>query len=117
MNTTTTNQSRNGSSQVNPAAATLWASAFVIAALVILQLGKLPGNPAHADGVLAERGNYTLLTTDAGEGDGQRRYQMLYVLDSSEQVLLVYQVEDAQRNVMTLRDGGNVNALFRAARR
>ncbi len=103
--------------QISPAAATLWASAFIIAALVILQLGKLPVNPAHASNVLAERGNYTLLTTDGGDGDGQRRYEMLYILDSREQVLLVYEIEDAQRGIMRLRDGGNVNNLFRAARR
>jgi hypothetical protein len=35
--------------QINPSAAVLWASAFVIAALVIVQAGRLPGPAARAE--------------------------------------------------------------------
>ena len=57
MTTQSTTMSRSGT---RPAAA-LWASAFVIAALAIVQAGQLPGNSAHAE-TTSEFGDYTLLT-------------------------------------------------------
>jgi hypothetical protein len=96
--------------------AVLWASAFVIAAMIIVQAGRLPGSAAHADVAIA-RGNYTLLMADSGRGTSDARNKLLYVIDSREQVLLVYEIEDARRNMLFLRDGGSIDNLFLAARR
>lgn len=99
-------------SELNPAAAVLWASAFLIAALVIVQAGRLQSNPAHAD-MVQERGDYTLMTTKSGREDNT----VLYVMDGRTQTLLVYEVEDVQRGLVFLRDGGSLDMLFQAARR
>lgn len=99
---------------INPSAAVLWASAFVIAALIIVQAGRLPGNPAYADATIS-RGDYTLVTSDSGRGGGTP-YKLLYVIDSRAQTLLVYEIEDARRNLVMLRDGAQLDNVFRIAR-
>jgi len=91
----------------------LWASAFVILALVVVQAGRLPS--AHGETV-ASAGDYTLLTARSGKGPETRPYEVLFVIDNREQVLIVYDLEDAQRGTMTVRDGGPLEALFRNAR-
>ena len=96
-------------------AAVLWASAFVIAALVILQAGRLPGPSAYAETASA-RGNYSLLTARSGTGNDLKPNEVLYVLDNRESVLMVYDIEGVQRGIFS-RDGGPVENLFRAARR
>jgi hypothetical protein len=96
----------------NSSAAVLWASAFVIAALTIIQAGRLQSNPAHAE-MAVRYDDFTLLTTRYGSGDNK----MLYIINSRDQMLLAYEVEDAQRNLLTLRDGGSIENMFRAARR
>jgi hypothetical protein len=106
--------SNTASTSVNLQAAALWASAFVILALVIVQAGRLPGNTANA-AVVADRGSYTLLTASSGRG-GVSPDEILCVLDSREQMLMVYEVEDARRGGVTLRDGYPVSELFVKAR-
>ncbi|MCI0630359.1 MAG: hypothetical protein L0Y44_06855 [Phycisphaerales bacterium] len=97
------------------AGAALWASAFVIAALILVQAGRLPENAAHAD-VVADRGSYTLLTCNSGRGGEVDPEDLLYVIDSREQVLLIYEVEDSRKNQIILRDGGSLDTLFTRAR-
>jgi len=103
------------STSVNGSAAILWASAFVIMALIIIQAGRLPGNAALA-ATTADRGSYTLMTADAGKGGETRPNELLYVIDSREQMLLVYEVEDVRRKQMVLRDGHSLDMLFQKAR-
>ena len=98
--------------------AVLWASAFVILAMIIVQAGGVEGRAAFAE-MASARGAYTLLTTDAGRGGGgvdDMPNEILYVLDSRDEVLLVYEVEDARRGQVLLRSGGSVAGLFRSAR-
>jgi hypothetical protein len=101
---------------VNLSHAGLWASAFVILALVIVQAGRLPGNAAYAH-MVADRGEYTLMTADSGKGGDSEPDEILCVIDSREQILLVYEVEDARRGIVTIRDGYPLNDLFTRARR
>jgi hypothetical protein len=101
---------------INTAAAVLWASAFLLAALVIVQAGRLPGNPAYAEMAL-ESGGYTLLTTDSGRGGDAAPNELLYIIDSREEVVLVYEIEDARQNQIILRDGGSLQNLFATGRR
>lgn len=100
----------------NSSTAALWASAFVILALIIVQAGRLPGNPAHA-AVVADRGSYTLMTADSGKGGDTEPDEVLCVIDSREQILLVYEVEDTRRGGIILRDGYALGELFTRARR
>ncbi len=102
--------------RVNASAAALWASAFVILALIIVQAGRMPGNTANAS-MQADRGSYTLITADSGRGGDADPDEILCVIDSREQVLLVYEVEDARRSGIVLRDGYALNDLFIRARR
>ena len=104
------------SKSINTAAAVLWASAFLLAALVIVQAGRLPGNPAYAEMGL-ESGGYTLLTTDSGRGGDAAPNELLYIIDSREEVVLVYEIEDARQNQIILRDGGSLQNLFATGRR
>ena len=126
MTTITTNQNTptttDGASRtvsrgttINGSAAALWASAFVIIAFIIVQAGRLPGNQAMA-GVASERGSYTLLTASTGIGPEARPDDALFVLDSRDQVLLVYDIENISRKQITLRDGGSLENLFVRAR-
>lgn len=96
---------------INPAAAVLWAAAFIIAALILVQAGKLPEHAAHGE-MVNSKNDYTLLTTNSGRGENE----LLYVIDGREQILLVYEVEDAGRGQIALRDGGPLQNLFNSAR-
>ncbi len=102
--------------QISPSAAVLWASALVIAALTIIQAGRLPGPAARAE-MSSSHGDYTLLTARSGRGPDEAPYELLYVIDNRDQVLLVYEVAEAQRGVVTAVDGGPLDNLFRGARR
>ncbi len=93
----------------------LWASAFVIAALAIVQAGRLPGSTAYAETV-ADLGDYTVLTARTGKGPDGRPYEALWVIDNRERVLIVYDMEDAQRGNFIVRGGGSLQNLFRTAR-
>ena len=96
--------------------AVLWASAFVLAALVIVQAGRLPANPAHA-ATAAESGGYSLLTVNSGRGDDCDPEELLFVIDSRGEMLLVYEIEDARQRQIVLRSGGSLRNLFQNARR
>jgi len=100
---------------IDSSVAALWASAFVIAALIIVQAGRLPGNQAHAE-MATGNGTYTLVTADAGTGGDERPDELLYVIDSRDQVLLVYEIEDARQKRVILRGGGSLQNLLHAAR-
>jgi len=99
----------------NSSAAVLWASAFVIGAIILAQAGRLPVNAAHAE-IAADRGSYTLLTARSGRGPETEPYELLYVIDSREQVLLVYEVEDTRKRQIVFREGYNLDDQFQRAR-
>ncbi|MHC4103201.1 MAG: hypothetical protein ACYSW1_20235, partial [Planctomycetota bacterium] len=66
------------SGQINPSAAVLWASAFVIAALTIVQAGRLQGPTARAE-MASSSGDYTLVAGRSGRGRDERPNELLYV--------------------------------------
>ena len=103
------------SAHVSGASSALWASAVVVIALIIVQAGRLPGNQAQA-ATQADRGAYTLLTASSGNGPESNPNELLFVMDSREQVLLVYEIEDAHKKSITLRDGGPLDNMFIRAR-
>src|SRR5688572_22422842 len=117
MNETTINDdatAERAAKSLQPARAILWACAFILAALVILQAGRLPGNPAYADGV-SNGNNYTVLTVPSGRGGGDEGPDdIIIVLDNRNGAILAYQ-PDARNANLTLLDGESLDALFRAA--
>ncbi len=105
----------NRPQHISNSAATLWASALVIAALTIVQAGRLPSQTAHGE-MTASRADYTIMTTNSGRGGDVDPDELLYVIDNRDQVLMVYEIEDARRGQIILRDGGSLDFLFRRAR-
>lgn len=104
------------SGHIQTSAAVLWASAFVVAAMVIVQAGQLPGSSANAE-MVASRADYTVLTARSGKGRDTKPNDMVYVINRREQVLMVYYIEDFARKTITPIDGGSIDNLFRAAKR
>ena len=99
---------------MNQASAALWASAFVVGALVIVQAGRLPGNAAHAE-MSTTKGDFVVLTTTSGRGGDNDPDELLYVIDNRNQAMLAYETEPARGRV-ELRDGGSLVNIFRQAR-
>lgn len=63
--------------------AALWASAFVIAALILLQAGRGVGPEARAE-MVSSSGAFTILTANGGTDD------VCVILDERNEELLVY---------------------------
>jgi len=77
--------------RINPSVGALWASAFVLAGLVVMQAGRLgAGTQAQAD--VVNFGGVTLLTADTGANE-----DVVMVLDDATDSLLIYGVENRNR--------------------
>jgi len=91
----------------------LWASAFVIAALAIMQAGTLKENPAFASDV-SNGAVYTLITGDSGRGGDEDPDEVLYLIDNEAEVIIAYEVDVRSKAILS-RDGGSLAAYFRNA--
>ncbi len=89
----------------------LWASAFVLAALVILQAGQLPANPAFA-GVVSNGQHMRLLSADNGRGADAQPDEVVYLIDNRTETLLLYELEGGK---IVLRDGVSLPTAFQRA--
>jgi hypothetical protein len=69
----------------------LWASAFIVAALVFVMAGRHTQN-AYADSASTANG-FTLLTTSSGQGA-----DLLYLIDQETSMLIVYNLKNPQIN-------------------
>lgn len=101
------------------ASAALWASAFLLAALTIIQAGRLPFNAAHAAGAANQGGQGTsVITLATGLGPDTKPYEALWVLDGRGEMLFVYYIENANsgEKALLLRQAIPVPELFRVAR-
>ena len=88
----------------------LWASAFVLAGLLILRLsgGAAPGEPVAWAEMSASEGEYHLMTTDNGNEE------LLYVVDNREEMLFVYVIDSQSRLVLLERQ--SLPTMFRVMR-
>ncbi|HMN96809.1 MAG TPA: hypothetical protein PKC43_07180 [Phycisphaerales bacterium] len=93
----------------------LAATAFILAALVILQAGRLPVAEAWAGGAAAA-GDFSVVTATNGLGKESRPHELLYLVDNRSELLFVYEVEDASRRSLVLREVTSLPVLFRAGR-
>ena len=95
---------------VSTGVAALWASAFVIMALILVQASRLPGGGAVAHAGSVQRlGELTILTAETGA-----EQDAVYVLDSVNGLLLVYDVQN--RASIDLVQSYSVPRLFTDAR-
>lgn len=95
--------------KIDVGAAALWASAFVLIALIIVQASDFGGAEARAGSVVAVDG---MVSLTAGSANGE---DVLVILDEREEVISVYGVEN-QRNIR-LYDQRELPELFVNANR
>ena len=97
----------------------LWASAFVITALAIMQAGRLSPNPAYAGQAVTTDEGFSMVTTSSGQGPQTERYDVLYIIDSAEESMFIYYIENANTPTtsrLDLKNGAYLPSLFNAAR-
>jgi hypothetical protein len=99
-------------------AALLWASAFLLAALTIVQAGRLPINAAYASAANQGSQGMSVVTQNTGLGPDTKPYEALWVLDSRGEMLFIYYIENANagEKALLLRQAMPVTELFRLAR-
>lgn len=93
--------------RVAPGAAVLWASAFVILAMILAQASRL-GAPAYA-GDVSTVGDFTVLTVAAGNNE-----DILLALDPRSDRVLAYSVVRGQN--LDFRGSYTLTELFQAGR-
>ena len=100
------------------ATAILTASAVLLAALTIIQAGRLPFNAAYAGAANQGGQGTSLVTIDSGLGPKERPYELLWVLDGRGEMVFVYYMENANagEKALLLRQAMPVTELFRLAR-
>lgn len=91
------------------AVAALWASAFVLAGLVLTLAAGLPRAESQLAGTVSSVGELTILTADTGAGD-----DVILVLDGVAESLFVYGVQN--RSAIELIQTYDINRLFIDAR-
>lgn len=84
---------QSASSPASSPATALWASAAILAALLIVQAGKtLPGPSLALAEMVATRDGFTAMTTTSSGTE-----ELLYLLDERDEKLLVYRVQNNRR--------------------
>lgn len=85
----------------------LWASAFVLAAVLVVQAGRNADNQVNAE-MVSSNGSYVTMTTQGQNGE------LLYVIDNLNEKLMVYDVEQ-QRNLI-MQNSVSLPEVFRTMR-
>ena len=89
---------RTVAQRLDTGAAVLWASAFVLIALIITQASTIGGATAHAGSALAVN-DLVVLTAQSTSAD-----EVLVVLDQREEQLFVYGVENRGLRLYDVQD-------------
>jgi len=88
---TTSDQPRAEHSVQSHGSVALWASAFLLAALIVVQAGRIGSSNEAQAGNVAEVGTMRILTAAAG-GDEE----IIVLLNSTEESLTVYGIENGR---------------------
>ena len=118
-NRTDTESSRGDRRSRITASMALWASAFVLAALTVVQAGRMPMNAAYGAGAANQGGQGTsVITLATGLGPDSKPYEALWVLDGRGEMLFIYYIENgnAGEKALLLRHVVSLPDLFRTAR-
>jgi hypothetical protein len=103
--------------------AVLWAVAAGLAALVIMQAGRVDEaspptpTPTSALSSAVTGDGFSVVAGRSGRGDDADPDELIWVLDSRSGAILVYEVEDPRLGSVVFRQGGSLDALFRTATR
>lgn len=81
----------------------LLASAFILAALVLVQASRYVDNTARADQVVT-KDTVTMITASSHRADSE----IIYVLESEQRMLMAYML-DPNREVLQLLKGGTMD--------
>lgn len=95
--------------------AILAATACGITALAIVEAGRLNA-PAQAGTAMIGNGGVIAITGSVGQGPDANPYETLYILDTRNEILMVYGMDGGANPRLSLRGGASIPALFRAAR-
>ncbi|HAW95540.1 MAG TPA: hypothetical protein DCX60_04620 [Phycisphaerales bacterium] len=98
------------------ASAVLLACAFLIAALTIIQAGRLQTSRAYAGDAVTGMDGYTLLTASSGFGKDTRPYEFCYVIDNHDEMLFIFEIPQANDKRVVLKSGTSLPGLFAKAR-
>jgi len=110
QNTGTNPETGHERGSVSYPAASLWASAFVILALIIVQAGRMGAVPSSAlAGEVSSVGDLTVLTAAGGDNE-----DVLAVLDRRAERLFVYGIEN--QSSLQLLESYEVSRIFASAR-
>jgi len=95
--------------RIQLACCSLLASAFVLAALLVVRIDDRFTTPAFGEEVIT-RDNFTLLTgrTEADE-------ESLFIIDNTTQRLLIYRADVARKRIELAYDPINLSELFNLA--
>ncbi len=96
----------------------LVATAIMLAALTIIQAGRIDLNAANAGAANAGSQGSSMVTIDSGLGPKERPYESLWVLDGRGEMLFIYYIENANSGEKSLlpRQAIFLPDLFRKAR-
>ncbi|MBM4051484.1 MAG: hypothetical protein FJ270_01915 [Planctomycetes bacterium] len=106
---------RSDRHSIGPGTAILWATAILLGALVIIQAGRLEQR-AYADQANSGQHGYSVCSATTGQGTPSEPIEAVYVVDSRDEVVLVYAIERFQDFKVQLRHSENLGALFARAR-
>ena len=94
----------------------LWASAFVLIALILVQLGR-PLSPSLQADMLVHNGEYTMLTMRGRPEARTKETDALVLVDVSEGWMLMYELVGNRPNrTIQALDGGPLAWLFERGR-
>ena len=101
----------------NVAATPLWASAFVLAGLLIVSAGRITPSAGAGNPAAVAAGGMQVLTLTNGDGSSTQFNESVYVLDNHSETLFVYTIENAtDKRGMILRTAEPLQQVFRNAR-
>lgn len=95
----------------------LWASAFVLAGLLVVSAGRLTPPAGAGDPASLAAGGMQILTLTNGDGSSTQFNESVYVLDNHSETLFVYTIENAtDKRGLILRTAEPLQQVFRNAR-
>lgn len=95
----------------------LWASAFVLAGLLVMSAGRITPPAGAGNPAAVAAGGMQVLTLNNGDGSSTQYNESVYVLDNHSETLFVYTVENAtDKRGLILRTAEPLQQIFRNAR-
>ncbi len=95
----------------------LWASAFVLAGLLVVSAGRITPQAGAGDPAAVAAGGMQVLTLTNGDGSSTQFNESVYVLDNHSETLFVYTIENAtDKRGLVLRTAEALPMVFRNAR-